>query len=97
MSQGNFLPTLRPITNQKVSISSTSAAITNGVGAQTRQVRLECTVRCYFVVDTTPVATVNDTPLDLGGAEYFDITPGQKVAAITDGGTGVLHVTEMSK
>lgn len=97
MGMSNFLPTLRWGTTQKVSISGSSAATSNAVGSGIQQVRLMSTVACYIKVAGTPTATTSDPLLAPYVPEYIEIKPGEKVAAITDGASGSLFVTECSK
>jgi len=81
-------------TTQTVSVSGTSAAITNAVGTQTRAIRVAVTTDCHIKVATTPVATTSDPFIPSGTVEYFRITPGQKVAFIQNSASGTAYVTE---
>jgi len=72
----------RPI--KSVSVSGT------GFVAGTGGVRIR-------VGDGTPTATATDSFIANINTEYFNVTPGQKIAVIgNDAGTGNLSVTEMS-
>ena len=89
--------TSRLNTAQVLAASTVSAACT-AFGSQTYKVRVAANTAVFFrISDGTPTATVNDTMM--GGAliaEYFTVTPGQKLAAITSAGTGSVSVTELS-
>lgn len=77
---------------QAVSISGTSAqsaAITTGSAVVTP------TVDCFFRADSNPTALSNGTDhILLGGNQYriFGITSGHKLAFITTGATGFVHI-----
>jgi hypothetical protein len=78
---------------QEVALSGTSAA-SAAFGPETFQVRLTVaditgtpsSVR-FRIGDGTPTAVAADPALSTSVAEYFTVTPGQKVAAILVGGT----------
>jgi hypothetical protein len=64
-------------------------------GTQTYKVRLVATTDCRIrISDGTPTAVATDTYLPALAAEYFTVTPGQKVAAIQVSSAGTLNVTE---
>jgi hypothetical protein len=78
---------------QEVALSGTSAA-SAAFGPETYQIRLSIaditgapTSARFRVGDGTPTAVVTDPALSTNVAEYFTVTPGQKVAAILVGGT----------
>ena len=83
-------------TVQKVTTSGTSAATTNGFGAQTYAVRVHATKAAHIFFDGAPTATTNHTLMGDGGTEYFQVTPGQKLAAIQSSEAGVVYVTELT-
>jgi hypothetical protein len=78
---------------QEVALSGTSAA-SAVFGPETYQIRLSVaditssptSVR-FRIGDGTPTAVATDPALFTNAAEYFTVTPGQKVAAILVGGT----------
>jgi hypothetical protein len=91
-----YVGTGRLGTVQNASYSASSAAISNPIGPQTYKVRLLATTDCFVRIgDGTPAATASDTYLPALSAEYFTITPGQKVAAIRVSADGTLNVTEI--
>src|SRR5215470_10366317 len=90
-------------TSQDVVLSGASAAVINPFGAQTFQVRVvvfnaagTVTSARIRIGDGTPTATVTDAAIPLNLAEYFTVTPGQKIAAILTGSspTATMSVTE---
>ena len=79
------------------SYTSTAAASTAGVSSQTRRVRVLTTTDAYVKIGTAAIATTNDTYLTGLSAEYFTITPSEKVSAISANSTsGAVNVTEIS-
>lgn len=87
----------RPTTNQVKAYTSSSAAIDNAVGSQTRYVRIYCTTAAHVAIGASPTATTSSMPVAAGVAEIFKINPGEKVAAIQSASGGNLHVTELTK
>jgi len=78
VSQVARLPAL---TTQTVAIgasSAQSAALNN----DTRIVRLYADAACHVLVGSNPTATTSSMPIAAGAAEYFGVTPGQKIAVI---------------
>jgi len=87
----------RPGTTQVVTVSGTSARITNALGGQTYQVRVVSTTACHVLVgDGNITATTSDAYLPANIPEYFTCSPGQKVAFIQNAAGGSAYVTEMS-
>lgn len=91
--------------SQNVALTGTSAASTS-FGSETYQIRVfvadltgaPTSVRIR-IGDGSPTATTTDSAISTTVAEYFTVTPGQKIAAILIGGTtptANLSVTEMS-
>jgi len=80
------------------------SAASNAFGAQTYAIRvsapgaLSATVGVRINVnDGTPTATATSTLLPVNWVEYIAVTPGQKIAAISnDAVAGSLSVTELS-
>ena len=70
-------------TTQVVAIGASSAA-SAAFQAKTVVVRLAADSVCSFVFGTTPVATANDSRMDVGRPEYFFVDPSLKVACITN-------------
>ena len=74
---------------------TTSAAITNPVGANTTFVRVTVTANAFIKFGVSPVATAADIFVAANTPEYFPIVPGQKVAALQVVGGGTLYVNEV--
>jgi hypothetical protein len=91
-----YFGTGRLSTAQSVAYTGTAGTIANAVGSQTYKVRVVATTDCYIKIDNGPTATTSDTLLPGLSAEYFTITPGQKVSAIQVSAGGTLNVTEIS-
>jgi hypothetical protein len=93
---GGIIPALEPSTKQIVNFTGTSAPTTNAVGDNTRFVELYATKTCWVVFGATPTASKAAGFPVIGGhpAVTKRIRAGMKVAAISDGENGELHVTE---
>ena len=72
---------LPALTRQAVAIGATSVA-SAAMGANTQLVRIQSDANCSFIAGATPVATINHEPLAANAAEYFQVTPGLKIAVI---------------
>ena len=84
-------------TVQTVSVTNTSAAVTNPFSDSTTHVRLVCTVDCHILFGTSPTATTAKTYLPADHVEYFKVTDAAntKIAAIRAGSNdGTLYVSE---
>lgn len=92
-------------TTQAISVSGSTASVTNPFSSQTYLIRVNADTAVNFkVFDVTAAssaATTSDTFLPANFPDYFTVSPGQKVAAIrasTDGlvtaTNGTLWVTE---
>ena len=90
-----YIGTGRLGTHQSVAYTGTAGTIANAVGSQTYKVRVLVTTDAYVKVGDSPTATTSDVYLPAFQAEYFTITPGQKVSAIQVSSGGTLHVTEI--
>ena len=78
-------------------VYTSSSAASAAFGAQTYKVRLVATTDCRIrISDGTPTAVATDSYLPASAAEYFTVTPGQKVAAMQVSSAGTLNVTEIS-
>ena len=77
---------------------SASSQATAAFGAQTYAVRVSTNTQPGFFVigDGTPTAANTDNVMAAGISEYFDVTPGQKLAVLQAGTAGILTVTELS-
>jgi hypothetical protein len=84
-------------TSESVTIGAASAA--NATAFTVNVVRVAViTADTCITFGTTPVAVTTDLLMPAGSVEYFHVTPGDKVAGISqDGATaGVLIVSEMA-
>lgn len=64
--------------------------------ATTWLVRLHPTEDCHVIFAASPTATTSEMFLPADTTEYFDVMPGQKLAAIKASTAGTLHITEMA-
>jgi len=92
---GEGLPIYRPSTVQKVTISGTSAAVSNAFGASTGAVRIVSTTDCYYTVAASPTATVTDHYLPAATIEHILVEPGEKIAFIQSSTGGIATVSEL--
>ena len=83
-------------THQSVAYTGTAGTITTAITTGTQKVRVVCTTAAYIKIDNSPTATTNDVYIAGDSAEYFTVTPGQKVSAVQFSTGGTLHVTEIS-
>jgi len=72
---------LPAISTQQVTVAGASAQ-SAAFSADTRFVRLRTDTACRIVAGDNPTATTSDLSLDANQAEYFGVTPGQKLAVI---------------
>jgi hypothetical protein len=91
-----YVGTGRLDTHQSVAYTGTAGTIATVVASQTYKVRVLVTTDAYIKIGNTPTATTSDVYLPGLSAEYFTITPGQKVSAIQVSANGTLHVTEIT-
>lgn len=78
---------------QSVAYTGTAGTITNVIGSQTYKVRVLVTTDAFITTDGS-TATTAGTYLPGLAAEYFTVSPGQKVSAIQVSANGTLYVTE---
>ena len=83
-------------TVQNVAYTGTAGTLTNAFGTQTYKVRCLATTDCYIRIEASPTATTSDTYLVGLSAEYFSVSPGQKVSAVQVSAAGTLIVTEIT-
>lgn len=83
-------------TAQTVTYTGTAGTVTNGASTGINKVRVCATTDCWIKIGTSPTATTSDTLLPGLSAEYFLITPGQKVSAVQVTTGGTLSVTEVT-
>jgi len=67
---------------QQVTISGTTAQ-SAAFNAETRYIRISGDAAFRFRVGLDPTAVITDTRMIADAAEYFGVTPGHKIAAIT--------------
>lgn len=78
--------------------SSVSRLGINGSTAQSDAIAasvvlLHASVKCYVIAGANPTASATTAiPLEAGEKFHLAIESGQKIAAITDGGSGYLHI-----
>jgi hypothetical protein len=94
------MPASRIISNTNFTLTTASQA-TATLGTQTYQVRVAtngAVTTCFIKIgDGTPTATTaNDALMGASVVDYFNCTPGQKVAVIGGTAAGIVSVTEMS-
>ena len=71
-----------PIAEQTVSFSSsTQSSAFNG---QTRYIRVHTDAICSILVGSNPTATTSTQRMVAGQTEYIGVTPGHKIAAVTN-------------
>ena len=86
---------LQGASTQSVSISGTTAK-SAALGAMTRLVRIVATEPCFIRMGLTgDAALTTDMPILQNIPEYFGVTEGQFIHAITASGTGTLYITEV--
>lgn len=76
-----------PIASQTVAIaagSAQSAAFSNTTTQKTRVVCLHTDAICSVKFGSNPTATATDRRLAANSTEYFEVTPGDKVAVIVN-------------
>ena len=68
-----------PISEQKVTISGTSA---QSAAFGCKVIRVHTDVACHVAFGANPTATTSNMRLQADTTEYFGVTPGNKVAVI---------------
>ena len=86
----------RPGTTQKVSVVTSSVAVTNPFGGQTYVVRIVSATACHYRIGGSPVAVITDSLLPANVIEYIRVNPGEKIAFIRVTGDGTAIVTEVT-
>jgi hypothetical protein len=86
-----------PGTDQAVAFTNSGSAQSSAVGANTYAILLSCTSNVHIEIGASPVASSTtwllkstDPGLMLG------ISPGEKIAARGDSGSGTLYVVELT-
>jgi len=82
---GNMLPavSMPPITEQTVAIGGTSTQ-SSAFNALTQVIRVHTDAICSVALGANPTATTSTARLAAGSTEYFEVTPGHKIAVITN-------------
>ena len=80
---------------QNVTVSGTSAVISNGVGTTTGAAILSATTNCYYAIGSAPVATTSDFLLPLGVDRIVVLEPAEKIAFIQVTAGGIASVIEL--
>ena len=91
----SYFGTGRLSTVQSVAYTGTAGTIASGISPSVNKIRVVATTDCYIKIDNGPTATTSDTLLPGLAAEYFTVTPGQKVSAVQVSAGGTLNVTEI--
>ena len=87
---------MRIVTEQKVS-TSTSSAASAAFGSNIEYIRVISDTACWVTFGTSPTATNSKTYLPAGEVEYFKVSEGEKIAAILASGTGAIYIAELSE
>ncbi len=72
-----------PLVEQTVAITGSSAQ-SNAFGANTHYIRIHTDVICSVLVGAAPVATAANKRLPADWTDYFGVTPGAKIAVISN-------------
>lgn len=75
------VPQMPPVAEQVVTFTTTTQSA--ALNAATRFVRIIADADCHIAVGADPTATTSGMKLISGQAEYFGVTPGHKIAAVT--------------
>jgi hypothetical protein len=89
----------RPITHYKVNVGATVTTAGQAVQAQTRMVRVTCSVTCFVAFAVTPIVATLSLPVYLppNATEYLKVSPGTYAYVIREmaNAHGTLYVTEV--
>lgn len=72
-----------PLVEQTVSLSGSSAQ-SAAFGASTTMIRVHTDAICSILIGSNPTATTAKKRLPADHTEYFAVTPGHKIAGITN-------------
>lgn len=75
--------------------SSFSATLFSGKPSGVYVVRVVADQDCYIAINDNPVATTTSAFLPQGAVEYFNVSPGDEVAAYGKTSAGSLSIVEM--
>lgn len=87
----NPVPALRPISTERISLSS-SAALSTTVTEDTI-VRLVSDADCFIAVGSSPTATNQSMPLPAKTPEYIELVSGDRISALVSSGSSFLYIT----
>lgn len=71
------------VTGQTVAIGGSSTQ-SSAFNTRTRFIRVHTDAICSFVISTSPTAAATDARMAASTTEYFGVTPGDKLAVITN-------------
>lgn len=82
---GNLVPMAYapPLVEQTVAISGTSTQ-SSAFNTKTKSIRVHTDAICSISVGSSPTATATTMRMVAGQTEYFAVTPGHKIAVITN-------------
>lgn len=83
--QGNQIPVVRmpPLATQTVAIAATST-LSSAFNTKTRIVSVHTDAVCSIEFDSAPTAAATSKRMAANTTEYFEVTPGHKVAVIVN-------------
>ena len=81
---GNLLPavSMPPIAEQKIPIGITTQS--SAFNSLTQVIGVHAEAACSVAFGANPTATTANRRLAANSTEYFEVTPGQKVAVVTN-------------
>lgn len=82
---GNLQPVayMPPLAEQTVAIGGASVQ-SSAFNAKTRMIRVHTDAICSIAIGTNPTATAVKARMAAGQTEYFEVTPADKIAVITN-------------
>lgn len=83
--QGGLLPVVRMpgVTTQTVAIGGTSVQ-SSAFNAKTNMIRVHTDAICSVLIGSNPTATATSPRMAAGSTEYFEVSPGDRIAVITN-------------
>lgn len=102
MGQDTRHSTLRWTGTSDYMTTGAASSQSNVFGTNCREIRVVAfTAGCHINIGQNPTAAATDNNgifLPVGVVEYFHVTPGQRIAAIREGGSdGTLCIAEMTR
>jgi len=80
---------------QNAAYTGTRGETTNGISVGVYKVRVLVTTDAFVTTDGTVPSATNGAYVPGLAAEYFTVTPGQKVSAVQVSAAGTLYVVEL--